>query len=89
MTSPFRPPLEKLNLKILPREINEFPSDDITEYYIPVRFLFLVIGPPTESVDYHEVGRSIATIMSNQVITISDCFLYLVNCHGLLSWVTS
>ncbi|XP_063692788.1 anion exchange protein 3-like [Bolinopsis microptera] len=40
--------------------------DDITEYYMPVRFLFLVIGPHSDSVDYHEVGRSIATIMSNQ-----------------------
>ena len=60
------------------------PSDDITEYYIPVRFLFLVIGPPTESVDYHEVGRSIATIMSNQVITINDCF----SVSSELSWVT-
>lgn len=32
---------------------------------IPVRFIFILLGPKTVDLDYHEVGRSIATLMSN------------------------
>lgn len=39
---------------------------NITEVNIPVRFLFILLGPKTADLDYHEVGRSIATLMSNQ-----------------------
>lgn len=38
----------------------------ITEVPIPVRFLFILLGPKTADLDYHEVGRSIATLMSNE-----------------------
>lgn len=37
----------------------------ITEIPIPVRFIFILMGPKLIDVDYHEVGRSIATLMSN------------------------
>lgn len=37
----------------------------ITEVPIPVRFLFILMGPKLIDVDYHEVGRSLATLMSN------------------------
>ncbi|XP_055612245.1 anion exchange protein 2 isoform X2 [Uranotaenia lowii] len=37
----------------------------ITEVPIPVRFLFILLGPQNADLDYHEVGRSIATLMSN------------------------
>lgn len=37
----------------------------LTEVPIPVRFLFVLLGPTTADLDYHEVGRSIATLMSN------------------------
>lgn len=33
---------------------------------IPVRFLFILLGPKKSGLDYHEVGRSIATLMSNR-----------------------
>lgn len=39
---------------------------NITEVPIPVRFLFILMGPKNIELDYHEVGRSIATLMSNQ-----------------------
>jgi anion exchange protein len=39
---------------------------NITEVPIPVRFLFILLGPKLSELDYHEVGRSIATLMSNQ-----------------------
>lgn len=34
---------------------------------IPVRFMFILLGPPNADLDYHEVGRSISTLMSNPV----------------------
>ncbi|XP_021924578.1 anion exchange protein 2 [Zootermopsis nevadensis] len=37
----------------------------ITEVTIPVRFLFILLGPTTTNLDYHEIGRSISTLMSN------------------------
>ncbi|XP_055701079.1 band 3 anion transport protein isoform X5 [Phlebotomus papatasi] len=37
----------------------------ITEVPIPVRFLFILLGPKNIELDYHEIGRSIATLMSN------------------------
>ncbi|CAC5412080.1 Anion exchange protein 3,Anion exchange protein 2,Band 3 anion transport protein,Electrogenic sodium bicarbonate cotransporter 4 [Mytilus coruscus] len=40
--------------------------DNLTEVPLPVRFLFLLLGPENSGMDYHEVGRSISTLMSNQ-----------------------
>ncbi|XP_075230132.1 anion exchange protein Ae2 isoform X2 [Lycorma delicatula] len=37
----------------------------ITEVTIPVRFLFILLGPSDADLDYHEIGRSISTLMSN------------------------
>ncbi|XP_050683435.1 anion exchange protein 3-like isoform X3 [Leptidea sinapis] len=41
----------------------QMPS--ITEIPIPVRFMFILLGPVSADLDYHEVGRSISTLMSN------------------------
>lgn len=41
------------------------PIPGVTEVPIPVRFIFILLGPKTVDLDYHEVGRSIATLMSN------------------------
>lgn len=38
---------------------------NITEVSIPVRFLFILLGPITADLDYHEIGRSISTLMAN------------------------
>jgi len=41
---------------------------NVTEVPLPVRFLFVVLGPPgNTSLDYHEIGRSISTLMADQV----------------------
>lgn len=40
--------------------------DNLTEVPLPVRFLFILLGPEN-AMDYHEVGRSISTLMANQV----------------------
>lgn len=42
------------------------PIPGVTEVPIPVRFIFILLGPKTIELDYHEVGRSIATLMSNE-----------------------
>ncbi|XP_072385099.1 band 3 anion transport protein-like isoform X1 [Diabrotica undecimpunctata] len=38
----------------------------LIEVDIPVRFIFLLLGPKLPNIDYHEVGRSISTLMANQ-----------------------
>lgn len=38
----------------------------VTEVPIPVRFMFVLLGPRNADLDYHEIGRSIATLMSNR-----------------------
>ncbi|XP_071942558.1 sodium-driven chloride bicarbonate exchanger-like isoform X2 [Antedon mediterranea] len=41
---------------------------DLTEVPIPTRFLFILLGPPSEeTARYHEIGRCIATLMSDEV----------------------
>ncbi|XP_070166281.1 band 3 anion transport protein isoform X3 [Polyergus mexicanus] len=37
----------------------------ITEVTIPVRFMFTLLGPRNGDLDYHEIGRSISTLMAN------------------------
>ena len=39
---------------------------DLTEVPIPVRFLYLLLGPE-QMLNYHEVGRAMATLMSDKV----------------------
>lgn len=40
---------------------------DLTEVPIPTRFIFVLLGPLGNRARYHEVGRSIATLMSDPV----------------------
>ena len=40
---------------------------DLTEVPIPTRFLFIMLGPKGNQSRYHEIGRSIATLMSDEV----------------------
>ncbi|CRK96261.1 CLUMA_CG009686, isoform A [Clunio marinus] len=39
---------------------------NVLEVSLPVRFLFFIMGPKTEQLDYHEIGRSISTLLSNK-----------------------
>lgn len=41
--------------------------ESVLEVPVPVRFLFVLLGPPTTSMDYHQIGRSISTLMSDKV----------------------
>lgn len=40
---------------------------NLTELPLPVRFIFVLLGPPREDDQYREIGRSIATLMSDEV----------------------
>ncbi|KAG5668130.1 hypothetical protein PVAND_016082 [Polypedilum vanderplanki] len=38
----------------------------VIEALLPIRFFFILLGPKTCDLDFHEIGRSIATLMSNR-----------------------
>lgn len=40
---------------------------DLTEVPVPTRFLFLLLGPIGSNSGYHEIGRAMATLMSDEV----------------------
>lgn len=51
----------------------------LTEVTIPVRFMFILLGPPDpKDIDYHEVGRSMSTLMSNSVSIIKNYMKYII-----------
>ncbi|XP_076212708.1 band 3 anion transport protein isoform X2 [Aptenodytes patagonicus] len=41
--------------------------DAVLDVPLPVRFLFVVLGPDTPHVSYHEIGRAVSTMMSDRV----------------------
>ncbi|XP_059143264.1 sodium bicarbonate cotransporter 3-like isoform X2 [Physella acuta] len=40
---------------------------DLTEVPVPTRFVFLLLGPVGNQNKFHEIGRSIATLMSDEI----------------------
>uniref|UniRef100_A0A8C5X8C1 Anion exchange protein 3 n=1 Tax=Malurus cyaneus samueli TaxID=2593467 RepID=A0A8C5X8C1_9PASS len=40
--------------------------ESVLEVPIPVRFIFVLLGPSQANMDYHEIGRSISTLMSDK-----------------------
>ena len=49
----------------------------------PCSFVFVLLGPENAGMDYHEVGRSISTLMSNQVLV---CLLWNALSPCLRQW---
>jgi hypothetical protein len=43
---------------------------NFTEVPVPTRFLFIILGPKGNITKYHEIGRSVATLMSDEVFKI-------------------
>uniref|UniRef100_A0A1A7XQ17 Anion exchange protein n=1 Tax=Iconisemion striatum TaxID=60296 RepID=A0A1A7XQ17_9TELE len=39
----------------------------LTEVPVPTRFLFLLLGPHGKGAQYHEIGRSMATLMTDEI----------------------
>ncbi|KAJ8336906.1 hypothetical protein SKAU_G00381260 [Synaphobranchus kaupii] len=40
--------------------------ESVLEVPVPVRFIFVLLGPPSANMDYHQIGRSISTLMSDK-----------------------
>ncbi|XP_062862568.1 anion exchange protein 3 isoform X1 [Trichomycterus rosablanca] len=40
--------------------------ESVLEVPVPVRFLFVLLGPTQSNMDYHEIGRSFSTLMSDK-----------------------
>ncbi|KAK5861462.1 hypothetical protein PBY51_022857 [Eleginops maclovinus] len=40
--------------------------ESVLEVPVPVRFIFVLLGPSQANVDYHEIGRSFSTLMSDK-----------------------
>lgn len=47
--------------------------DHVAEVPLPIRFLFVCIGPELKTVEYLEIGRSLSTLMSNKVSQTNTC----------------
>ncbi|XP_067416440.1 anion exchange protein 3 isoform X2 [Emydura macquarii macquarii] len=41
--------------------------ESVLEVPVPVRFIFVLLGPSQANMDYHEIGRSISTLMSDKL----------------------
>lgn len=51
--------------------------ESVLEVPIPVRFIFVLLGPSQANMDYHEIGRSISTLMSDKV---RSCWAVMLAC---------
>ncbi|XP_034042094.1 anion exchange protein 3 [Thalassophryne amazonica] len=40
--------------------------ESVLEVPVPVRFIFLLLGPSQSNMDYHQIGRSFSTLMSDK-----------------------
>ncbi|KAM7354572.1 na[+]-driven anion exchanger 1 isoform 4-T4 [Cochliomyia hominivorax] len=40
---------------------------DLTEVPVPTRFIFILLGPPGSQTNFHEIGRAMATLMSDEI----------------------
>ena len=49
---------------------------DLTEVPIPTRFLFIMMGPAICPGKYHEIGRSISTLMADEVSIPRHCLWF-------------
>lgn len=43
---------------------------DLTEVPVPTRFLFILLGPPENHTSFHEIGRAMATLMSDEIFHV-------------------
>jgi len=58
---------------------------NMMEVPLPVKFIFIMLGPQNCAYDYHEVGRAVATLMNNKVRSvIFHRLLYNTWCRHLM-----
>lgn len=56
--------LEQPTLALI-RLMDSVKIPNLLEVAVPIRFLFILLGPRIVGLDYHEVGRSFSTLLSN------------------------
>ena len=56
---------------------------ELTEVPVPTRFIFILLGPAGHQQRYHEIGRSIATLMTDEVGAV-DAMRKLYSCVHVL-----
>uniref|UniRef100_A0AAQ4Q8J3 Anion exchange protein n=1 Tax=Gasterosteus aculeatus aculeatus TaxID=481459 RepID=A0AAQ4Q8J3_GASAC len=61
--------------------------ESVLEVPVPVRFLFVLLGPPSTNMDYHQIGRSISTLMSDK--QFHEAAYMADDRHDLLSAINS
>lgn len=49
------------------RNFREISKNKITNIKLPFRFLFILLGPPGSQDSFHEIGRAMATLMSDEI----------------------
>lgn len=50
---------------------------EILDGEVPLRFFVVILGPGQPDVSYHEIGRSIATLMTNMVKFFFQTFMHV------------
>ncbi|XP_063079216.1 solute carrier family 4 member 1a (Diego blood group) [Engraulis encrasicolus] len=52
------------------RLANSVVMDSVLETPVPVRFVFVLVGPSSSGMDYHESGRAMGTLMADWVFSL-------------------
>lgn len=53
---------------------------DVILFVLFFRFLFVLLGPKGKAKAYHEIGRAIGTLMSDEVCLLGFCGLCVYMC---------
>lgn len=61
----------------LVRLLHSFVMPDLTEVPVPTKFVFIMLGPMGNQSKYHEIGRAIATLLSDEVNKLKKFGLFL------------
>lgn len=61
----------------LVRLLHSFVMPDLTEVPVPTKFVFIMLGPMGNQSKYHEIGRAIATLLSDEVNKLQKFGLFV------------
>uniref|UniRef100_A0A7N6A7X1 Anion exchange protein n=1 Tax=Anabas testudineus TaxID=64144 RepID=A0A7N6A7X1_ANATE len=61
--------------------------ESVLEVPVPVRFIFVLLGPSQSNVDYHEIGRSFSTLMSDKVGNFHEVAYFADDRQDLLNGI--
>jgi hypothetical protein len=61
--------------------------DDLIEFEVKVRFMFIFLGPNKPTISYLEIGRCMGTLMTNK--EFCDCAYNAKNKHDIIRGITA